>query len=98
MKLPLADARSKAWEVETEHLDQTAALEELTAKSNAFAEEVVQEWWKFAFHLITKYRGYVVTLNSSANGVLATGQARLRPCRAMRDAGQSSLHAHVCRT
>jgi len=52
-----------------------AALEMLTARSNAFAEEVVKQWWEFAFHLMTKYRGYVVTNNGTANGEDAHGQA-----------------------
>jgi len=51
------------------------AMGMLTARSNAFAQEVVSMWWEFAFHLITKYRGYVITNNATMTGVNATGQA-----------------------
>lgn len=43
-------------------------MRELTAKSNALADDVVAQWWEFAFSLFVKYRGYVVTHNESEHG------------------------------
>uniref|UniRef100_A0A7S2KA99 Dipeptidase n=1 Tax=Zooxanthella nutricula TaxID=1333877 RepID=A0A7S2KA99_9DINO len=79
-----AEAEAKAvkltadWEKQASYFAAEApegAMSMLTARSNAFAQEVVMMWWEFAFYLITKYRGYVVTNNGTMTGVNATGQA-----------------------
>lgn len=80
-KLINADVRSKAAEVESEaarqlatweaaadQLGGEAGMELLTARSNAFAEAKVSQWWDYAFSLFAKYGRYAVTHNESANG------------------------------
>lgn len=62
------------WEQDASHLSQEAALDLLTKKSNAFAQDSVNQWWGLAWSLIAKYRGYVVTYNSTATGEDAFGQ------------------------
>jgi len=53
-----------------------ARLALLTARSNAFAEAKVAEWWELAWSLFAKYGRYVVTHNeSAAAGTDALGQA-----------------------
>jgi len=85
-----AEVRSKASEVEArarselekweheadhlEHLSPNGAMQLLTDRSNEFAEGVVKEWWDFAFHLITKYRGYIITNNATMKGGNVSGQ------------------------
>merc|ERR1712139_171422 len=77
-----ADVRKRAHEIENEAVqavalweeeadkikDQSAAMAHLTHRSNAFVNNAVEGWWTFAFSLITKFRGFVVTYNESANG------------------------------
>jgi len=50
------------------HYGELAAAELLTARSNAFAEAKVADWWSFAFSLFAKFGRYTVTHNESANG------------------------------
>jgi len=74
-----ARARSELekWEHEADRVEKvspTGAMQLLTDRSNEFAEGVVKEWWEFAFHLITKYRGFLITHNGTMTGVNATGQ------------------------
>jgi len=64
-----------AWEADADRLSSAASLELLTARSNAFADAKVAEWWDFAWSLIAKYRGYVITHNETDVGEDATGQA-----------------------
>jgi len=51
-----------AWELEAAtKSSEDAALELLTARSNALATEVVNDWWKLSEKLLGKYSRYVVT-------------------------------------
>jgi hypothetical protein len=61
------------WEAEVADKPQAEALAILTAKSNAFADAQVAEYWEFAWSLVAKYRGYVVTENSTSEN--PSGQA-----------------------
>uniref|UniRef100_A0A7S1SBD4 Uncharacterized protein n=1 Tax=Alexandrium catenella TaxID=2925 RepID=A0A7S1SBD4_ALECA len=55
---------------------EQAAMAMLTARSNAFAEAKVGEWWELAWSLFVKYGRYVVTYNESAEtGTDYLGQA-----------------------
>jgi hypothetical protein len=71
-----------AWEQEADlaaassgNASTFTALTLLTERSNAFAEEKVAEWWNFAWSLVVKYRGYVITHNETMTGVDPFGQA-----------------------
>merc|ERR1711972_453096 len=64
-----------AWEREADQLSPTDALDLLTARSNHFAGQKVNEWWAFAWKLIAKYRGYVITYNETMTGENVSGQA-----------------------
>lgn len=84
-----ADVRQRAREIESRAMRLTAMWEEeakavsprgaslavLTARSNAFAEDVVAGWWNFSTTLFAKYGRYVVTYNESENGESMAGQA-----------------------
>lgn len=84
-----ADVRQRAREIESQAMRLTALWEEeadavsprgaslavLTARSNAFAEDVVAGWWNFCTTLFAKYGRYVVTYNESENGESMAGQA-----------------------
>merc|ERR1712045_917428 len=66
------------WEREADAIAEsshTAALEMLTRRSNAFAEDVVADWWQFAWSLFAKYRGFKVTSGEGDHGVDAKAQA-----------------------
>jgi hypothetical protein len=54
-----------AWEKEVQ-AEQDDGLDVLTARSNAFVEKHIAEWWSFAWSLVAKYRGYVVTHNATS--------------------------------
>jgi dipeptidase len=71
-----AVVRIAEWEKEADQASSSSSsfLEVLTARSNAFAEEKVAEWWAFAWTLIAKYRGYVITHNETMTGEEARGQ------------------------
>ncbi|CAE7426497.1 pipD, partial [Symbiodinium necroappetens] len=65
----------KVWEASIDSSGEEDDLAILAAKTNAYAEVKVQEWWKFAWYLIAKYGRQVVTYNeSSVGGVNYTGQ------------------------
>jgi hypothetical protein len=65
----------EAWEQEADMLQSDkAAIDLLTSRTNAFAAQTVADWWSFAWSLIAKYRGYVITTNETATGVNAAGQ------------------------
>lgn len=65
----------KVWEASIDSSGEEDDLAILAAKTNAYAEAKVQEWWKFAWYLIAKYGRQVVTYNeSSVGGVNYTGQ------------------------
>jgi len=59
-----------SWNEEADNIkgDDSAAMTLLTRRSNAFVDSAVAEWWTFAFDMIAKYRGYVISYNESANG------------------------------
>jgi len=64
------------WEREVSSLGADVAMEELTKRSNAFAEAKLAEWWELAGHIFAKYGRYVVTYNESeVGGEDAAGQA-----------------------
>jgi hypothetical protein len=64
------------WDREVANLSEAAALQELTRKSNAFAEAKLAEWWEFAGHIWAKFGRYVVTFNETeVGGEDAAGQA-----------------------
>merc|ERR1712050_339652 len=66
-----AQHRIVLWEAEADKLiaarpgeaGEAAAMELLTARSNAFAEEVLGRWWDFSEELIAKFGRHVVTHN-----------------------------------
>eukprot|EP00439_Symbiodinium_sp_Y106_P037905 s5278_g4.t1 len=65
----------KVWEASVDSSGEEDDLAILAAKTNAYAEAKVQEWWKFAWYLIAKYGRQVVTYNeSTVGGVNYTGQ------------------------
>merc|ERR1712008_406623 len=72
-----AQHRILLWEAEADKLiaarpgeaGEAAAMELLTARSNAFAEEVLARWWNFSEELITKFGRHVVTYNDSVGGM-----------------------------
>jgi len=58
-----------AWESEAGKVqDERAALSYLTEQSNAFATEIVAEWWVFAGSIFSKYNHYVVMHSESPTG------------------------------
>lgn len=64
------------WEGEVAGLGESAALEELTKKSNAFAEAKLADWWELLGHIWAKFGRYVVTFNETEiGGEDAAGQA-----------------------
>lgn len=67
-------AKVAEWEKKADSMDEHAAISYLTAESNRFAEEKVAEWWEFAWSLIAKYRGFVITYNQTMEGTDANGQ------------------------
>merc|ERR1711953_624626 len=68
-----AQHRILSWEAQADKLiaaqpgeaGEAAAMELLTARSNAFAEEVVAQWWDFADELVSTFGRHVVTKNES---------------------------------
>merc|ERR1712045_293132 len=71
------------WEREADAIAEsspTAALEMLTRRSNAFAEDVVADWWQFAWSLFAKYRGSRVPTWASPCG-LHRGPSMVCPTR-----------------
>jgi len=69
-KLEKAGAEAAAsWDAEADKLDdESAAVELLTQRSNAFVEQSVGEWWEFAFSLFAKFSRYVTTQDESVGG------------------------------
>lgn len=64
-----ASSLVSSWEKEADAMSTSeASLALLTARSNAFAEEVVAGWWEFSGTLFAKYGRYVVTFNESETG------------------------------
>eukprot|EP00929_Paragymnodinium_shiwhaense_P105221 TRINITY_DN7014_c0_g1_i2.p1 TRINITY_DN7014_c0_g1~~TRINITY_DN7014_c0_g1_i2.p1 ORF type:complete len:681 (+),score=156.56 TRINITY_DN7014_c0_g1_i2:67-2109(+) len=69
-----AQKKIAEWEAEVAEEPADKAVAMLTEKANAFVEEKVAEWWTFAWGLVVKFRGYVVTLNHTAAGENVSGQ------------------------
>jgi len=64
-----------SWESEAGKVqDERAALSYLTEQSNAFATEIVAEWWVFAGSIFSKYNHYVVMHSESPTGTDVLGQ------------------------
>jgi dipeptidase len=60
------------WEAEAARAaTEEEALEVLTRRSNAFAADVVSEWWDYAFSLFAKFGRKAITFNDTDQGALA---------------------------
>jgi len=61
---------TEQWEAEADLIGSPqASLEMLTARSNAFAEAAVKEWWKFTFDTFIMFGHYMRTDNDTQTGV-----------------------------
>jgi len=59
------------WEKEASFFSDEApllAMDMLTSRSNALAEETFHHWWEFAWSLVVKYRAYSVIYNATDKG------------------------------